>query len=76
LYNSAHPYPQLANKIVEDRKKHPIEKKDLLNAMLLGKDPQTGEFEVSIRGDEYILTRITQVKDSVRKMSRLKCSRF
>ncbi|KAG9088707.1 hypothetical protein FS749_001950 [Ceratobasidium sp. UAMH 11750] len=33
----------LADQIVDDRKKHPIEKKDLLNAMLLGKDPQTGE---------------------------------
>ncbi|KDN45033.1 hypothetical protein RSAG8_05206, partial [Rhizoctonia solani AG-8 WAC10335] len=33
----------LADQIVEDRKKHPIEKKDLLNAMLLGKDPQTGQ---------------------------------
>jgi len=33
----------LANQIVDDRKKHPVEKKDLLNAMLLGKDPQTGE---------------------------------
>ncbi|KAG8740203.1 hypothetical protein FRC10_004604 [Ceratobasidium sp. 414] len=34
---------QLADQIVDDRKKHPVEKKDLLNAMLLGKDPQTGE---------------------------------
>ncbi|KAF8606724.1 cytochrome P450 [Ceratobasidium sp. AG-I] len=34
---------QLADQIVDDRKKHPLEKKDLLNAMLLGKDPQTGE---------------------------------
>ncbi|KAH7322064.1 cytochrome P450 [Rhizoctonia solani] len=33
----------LADQIIEDRKKHPIEKKDLLNAMLLGKDPQTGQ---------------------------------
>ncbi|QRV92606.1 cytochrome P450 family protein [Ceratobasidium sp. AG-Ba] len=34
---------KLADQIVDDRKKHPIEKKDLLNAMLLGKDSQTGE---------------------------------
>ncbi|GAB1520894.1 hypothetical protein RhiTH_003983 [Rhizoctonia solani] len=34
---------QLANKIVKDRKDHPSDKKDLLNAMLLGKDPQTGQ---------------------------------
>ncbi|KAG9088708.1 hypothetical protein FS749_001951, partial [Ceratobasidium sp. UAMH 11750] len=34
---------KLADQIIEDRKKHPIEKNDLLNAMLLGKDPQTGE---------------------------------
>ncbi|KAG8703611.1 hypothetical protein FRC09_004067, partial [Ceratobasidium sp. 395] len=34
---------QLASEIIEDRKKHPIEKKDLLNAMLLGKDPVTGQ---------------------------------
>ncbi|CAE6431371.1 unnamed protein product [Rhizoctonia solani] len=33
----------LANKIVKDRKDHPSDKKDLLNAMLLGKDPQTGQ---------------------------------
>ncbi|CUA74077.1 NADPH-ferrihemoprotein reductase [Rhizoctonia solani] len=33
----------LADEIVEDRKRHPVEKKDLLNAMLLGKDPQTGQ---------------------------------
>ncbi|CEL62380.1 NADPH-ferrihemoprotein reductase [Rhizoctonia solani AG-1 IB] len=32
----------LANKIVKDRKDHPSDKKDLLNAMLFGKDPQTG----------------------------------
>ncbi|KAG8773913.1 hypothetical protein FRC12_002252, partial [Ceratobasidium sp. 428] len=34
---------KLASEIIEDRKKHPIEKKDLLNAMLLGKDPVTGQ---------------------------------
>ncbi|CEL62387.1 NADPH-ferrihemoprotein reductase [Rhizoctonia solani AG-1 IB] len=33
----------LANKIVKDRKDHPSDKKDLLNAMLLGRDPQTGQ---------------------------------
>ncbi|CAE6437707.1 unnamed protein product [Rhizoctonia solani] len=33
----------LANEIVEERKRNPIEKKDLLNAMLLGRDPQTGQ---------------------------------
>ncbi|KAG9121015.1 hypothetical protein FRC07_003216 [Ceratobasidium sp. 392] len=34
---------KLADEIIQDRKKHPIEKKDLLNAMLLGKDPVTGQ---------------------------------
>ncbi|CCO36968.1 NADPH-ferrihemoprotein reductase [Rhizoctonia solani AG-1 IB] len=34
----------LADEIIEDRKRNPIEKKDLLNAMLLGRDPQTGSF--------------------------------
>ncbi|CAE6503914.1 unnamed protein product [Rhizoctonia solani] len=33
----------LANKIVKDRKDHPSDKKDLLNAMLLGRDSQTGQ---------------------------------
>ncbi|KAJ1303594.1 hypothetical protein OPQ81_011777 [Rhizoctonia solani] len=33
----------VADQILEDRKKNPIEKKDLLNAMLLGRDPQTGQ---------------------------------
>ncbi|CEL60421.1 NADPH-ferrihemoprotein reductase [Rhizoctonia solani AG-1 IB] len=33
----------LADEIIEDRKRNPIEKKDLLNAMLLGRDPQTGQ---------------------------------
>ncbi|KAF8606735.1 fatty acid hydroxylase [Ceratobasidium sp. AG-I] len=34
---------KLADEIIADRKKHPSDKKDLLNAMLLGKDPETGE---------------------------------
>ncbi|CAE6437995.1 unnamed protein product [Rhizoctonia solani] len=34
---------KLADKIIDDRKKHPSSKKDLLDAMLLGKDPQTGQ---------------------------------
>ncbi|KAB5589304.1 Cytochrome P450 family protein [Ceratobasidium theobromae] len=34
---------EIASQIVQDRKKNPIDKKDLLNAMLHGKDPQTGE---------------------------------
>ncbi|KAJ1303515.1 hypothetical protein OPQ81_011700 [Rhizoctonia solani] len=33
----------LANKIIKDRRDHPSDKKDLLNAMLLGRDPQTGQ---------------------------------
>ncbi|KAJ1303507.1 hypothetical protein OPQ81_011693 [Rhizoctonia solani] len=32
----------LSDRIIEDRKKNPSSKKDLLNAMLLGTDPQTG----------------------------------
>ncbi|KAG9084508.1 hypothetical protein FS749_005187 [Ceratobasidium sp. UAMH 11750] len=34
---------KLADEIIENRKKHPIDKKDLLNAMLHGKDPVTGQ---------------------------------
>ncbi|KAG9098046.1 hypothetical protein FRC07_010696 [Ceratobasidium sp. 392] len=34
---------KLADEIIEDRRKHPIEKKDLLNAMLQGKDSVTGQ---------------------------------
>ncbi|KAK7438190.1 hypothetical protein VKT23_018121 [Stygiomarasmius scandens] len=33
----------VGNKILEDRKANPIEKKDLLNVMLYGKDPKTGQ---------------------------------
>lgn len=33
----------IANEVVERRRKNPSEKPDLLNAMLLGKDPKTGE---------------------------------
>ncbi|CUA67147.1 NADPH-ferrihemoprotein reductase [Rhizoctonia solani] len=33
----------LAERIIEDRKNNPSSKKDLLNAMLLSKDPQTGQ---------------------------------
>ena len=32
-----------AQKIVDDRRAHPTDKKDLVNAMLNGKDPKTGE---------------------------------
>lgn len=32
----------LSQELVEDRKKNPEDKKDLLNAMILGRDPQTG----------------------------------
>ena len=35
--------PQLADEIIADRKKHPSDKKDVLNAMLLNKDPETGK---------------------------------
>ncbi|CAE6527638.1 unnamed protein product [Rhizoctonia solani] len=34
---------KLARQIVQERKQTPIDKKDLLNAMLNGRDPQTGE---------------------------------
>ncbi|ELU42337.1 fatty acid hydroxylase, putative [Rhizoctonia solani AG-1 IA] len=34
---------KLASQIIQERKQNPIEKKDLLNAMLNGRDPQTGE---------------------------------
>ncbi len=29
--------------VVADRKTHPVDRKDLLNAMILGRDPETGE---------------------------------
>ena len=34
---------RIAQEIVEDRRKHPSDKKDLLNAMVNGRDPKTGE---------------------------------
>ena len=34
---------QIANEVVKQRREHPIDKKDLLNAMIQGKDPKTGE---------------------------------
>lgn len=34
---------KLSLEIVQTRKDHPEDKKDLLNAMLQGKDPRTGE---------------------------------
>ncbi|KAE9393363.1 cytochrome P450 [Gymnopus androsaceus JB14] len=33
----------IGNRILEERKKNPVEKKDLLNTMLYSKDPKTGE---------------------------------
>ena len=33
----------VAAKVVADRRTHPSDKKDLLNAMLNGRDPKTGE---------------------------------
>lgn len=33
----------VAQSIIARRRQHPVEKKDLLNAMLNGKDPKTGE---------------------------------
>lgn len=32
----------LARELVDSRKENPVEKKDLLNALILGRDPQTG----------------------------------
>lgn len=34
---------KIANDVVKQRREHPTEKKDLLNAMIKGKDPKTGE---------------------------------
>ena len=34
---------QTANTVLTERREHPVEKKDLLNAMIKGKDPKTGE---------------------------------
>ena len=33
----------VANHVIEERKAHPQEKKDLVNAMLYGKDPKSGK---------------------------------
>lgn len=33
----------LAKELIEDRRKHPSDKKDLLNALILGRDPQSGK---------------------------------
>ncbi|GLA29977.1 hypothetical protein AnigIFM63604_011514 [Aspergillus niger] len=33
----------LAKELTEDRRKHPSDKKDLLNALILGRDPQSGK---------------------------------
>ncbi|CAG7932978.1 unnamed protein product [Penicillium olsonii] len=33
----------LARELVDSRKENPVEKKDLLNALILGRDPQTGQ---------------------------------
>lgn len=33
----------LAQELVDSRKNHPEDKKDLLNALILGRDPQTGQ---------------------------------
>ncbi|KAJ5306149.1 hypothetical protein N7508_005164 [Penicillium antarcticum] len=33
----------LAQELVDNRKENPVEKKDLLNALILGRDPQTGQ---------------------------------
>src|SRR6266498_4541482 len=34
---------EVARGLIEERRKNPVDKKDLLNAMLFGKDPKTGE---------------------------------
>lgn len=34
---------KVAAEVVAERKQHPSDKKDLLNAMMLGRDPKTGE---------------------------------
>lgn len=34
---------KVAQELVDDRRKNPVDKKDLLNAMILGKDPKTGQ---------------------------------
>jgi cytochrome P450/NADPH-cytochrome P450 reductase len=35
---------QVAQELVKNRRDHPTEKRDLLNAMIKGKDPKTGDF--------------------------------
>ncbi|KAJ8077443.1 hypothetical protein PM082_001873 [Marasmius tenuissimus] len=54
---------EFAHKIVQNRRENPIEKKDLLNTMLFGKDPKTGEG----LSDEAIV-------NNVRLSFTLKCS--
>ncbi|KAK7038997.1 hypothetical protein VNI00_010389 [Paramarasmius palmivorus] len=47
---------EIAEKIVKQRKENPIEKKDLLNTMLYGKDPKTGE---SLSDDAIVKNLLT-----------------
>lgn len=45
-----------ARQALEERRKHPSDKKDLLNAMIKGKDPKTGK---SMSDDSIIKNAIT-----------------
>jgi cytochrome P450/NADPH-cytochrome P450 reductase len=47
---------KLSGELVQNRKNHPEDRKDLLNAMLFGKDPRTGE---SLSDDSIIDNMIT-----------------
>ena len=33
----------VAKAVVDERRRHPVDKKDLVNAMILGKDPKSGK---------------------------------
>ena len=49
---------QTAKELIDNRRAHPSEKKDLLNAMLYNKDPQTGFLILtasSVKPGEYAL---------------------
>lgn len=46
----------VARQLLEDRKANPTDKKDLLNAMILNKDPKTGE---TLPDDNIIRNMIT-----------------
>ena len=50
-----------ARQAIKERQDHPIEKNDLLNAMLLGKDPKTGKGLSEVRIFQFIHPSISYI---------------